>query len=247
MKAMMLAFKSKMRLQQEPVAELTKIIALLEQVKDHQDAVLGGSDGVSKYFFKDFMDGFATTLAKLLKTKITKQDFTELMKKVPRLLAAILAANLEDVELLDNMRCIFNHKSRLYQHHCLEEENAILVANQKAYMPKEETAWREAIKEGSKLDAIKVDPEHKVRTWSRCTVKTKVDDTIEITFENDSYHCDQKMNIYSPEIALLESKTTEDYAWRASLVDGDFVDCYDSTGSWYRSTVMATEERQFKG
>jgi len=35
MKAMMLAFKSKMRLQQEPVAELTKIVTLLEQVKDH--------------------------------------------------------------------------------------------------------------------------------------------------------------------------------------------------------------------
>jgi len=55
------------------------------------------------------------------------------------------------------------------------------------------------------------------------------------------------MNIYSPEIAHVESKTTEDYASRASLVDGDLLDCYDSTGSWYRSTVMAKEEREFKG
>lgn len=54
------------------------------------------------------------------------------------------------------------------------------------------------------------------------------------------------MSIYSHEIAILESKTTEDYEWRASLKAGDFVDCYDSTGLWYASTVMAQEERKFK-
>lgn len=35
----------------------------------------------------------------------------------------------------------------------------------------EELKWREAIVEGSKIDAIKIDPEHKIKSWSRCTVK----------------------------------------------------------------------------
>ena len=101
--------------------------------------------------------------------------------------------------------------------------------------------------EGSKLDAIKIDPEQKASNWSRCTVKSRVEDAISVTFENDSYHCDRGMNIYSHEIAKYGTKTQEDYEWRASLQVGDLIDCYDSTQYWYASTVIGREMRPFKG
>jgi hypothetical protein len=41
-------------------------------------------------------------------------------------------------------------------------------------MSDEELAWREAIDEGTKLDCVKIDPEHKIKGWSRCTVKSRV-------------------------------------------------------------------------
>ena len=70
---------------------------------------------------------------------------------------------------------------------------------------------------------------------------------ISVTFNNESYHCDRGSNIYSHEIAIHESQTKEDYEWRSKLVNGDLVDCYDSTKVWYASTVVAREQRQFKG
>lgn len=61
------------------------------------------------------MDGFTTSYAKLIRTnKFSKDEFTVLIKKIPSLLAGILVANLDNAELLDNMRCIFDHKSRLF-------------------------------------------------------------------------------------------------------------------------------------
>jgi hypothetical protein len=84
-------------------------------------------------------------------------------------------------------------------------------------MAAEERDWRQALTEGSKLDAIKIDPEQKVSNWSRCTVKSRIEDAISVTFENDSYHCDRGMSIYSYDIAQLGSKTVDDYKWRESI------------------------------
>jgi len=57
---------------------------------------------------------------------------------VPRLLAGVLTANICDPELVESMKCLFDHKSRLYEYHCLSEENAILMASTAEKMQPEE-------------------------------------------------------------------------------------------------------------
>jgi len=66
-------FKSKVRLQQEPCAELSQIITLLQEVVDNQEALFAGKEAVSAYFFKDFVGGFVKTLTQLIKISITKK------------------------------------------------------------------------------------------------------------------------------------------------------------------------------
>ena len=57
---------------------------------------------------------------------------------MPRLLAGVLTANICDPELVESMKCFFDHKSRLYEYHCLSEENAILMASTAEKMQPEE-------------------------------------------------------------------------------------------------------------
>lgn len=116
-------------MQKEPIEELYKIIILLNEVKVNQSAVFDGKDEVKEYFFKDFIGNFSTTITKLIKLKIDKAEFLNLVKRVPGLLASILAKNIGEIELINSLRCVFDPKSRLYQHHCLAEANAILIAN----------------------------------------------------------------------------------------------------------------------
>jgi len=50
---------------------------------------------------------------------------------------------------------------------------------------------------------------------------------------------DRRLNRYSPEIAVFESKTKELYEWRRTLKKDSLVDCRDKT-SWVKSTILDT-------
>jgi len=86
------------------------------------------------------------------------------------LLSSILVKNIDNAELFDSMRWIFDHKCRLYQHHCLSEENAILIDNSHSQMPDDERSWRESLKVGDLVDAVKIDPEQKVKCWMKAQI-----------------------------------------------------------------------------
>lgn len=76
MKDMLNQFKSQMRLQQEPIKELSRIIAFLKEVISNQEDVLSIE---GDFFFKDFLSGFAQSLAQLIKIKLTKPEFAALI------------------------------------------------------------------------------------------------------------------------------------------------------------------------
>lgn len=63
----------------------------------------------------------------MIKINLNKEEFKALLPKVPRLLARLLYDNVDNLELLDGMKAIFDHKSRIYKHHHLSPENSILT------------------------------------------------------------------------------------------------------------------------
>jgi hypothetical protein len=40
---------------------------------------------------------------------------------------------------------------------------------------------------------------------------------------------------------------TGDYTWRDDLKEGDIVDCLDTAGTWYLSTVLDTRNKHLTG
>ena len=66
-------------------------------------------------------------------------------------------------------------------------------------------------------------------------------------FTNDTRQCDREISIYSPEIARAGTRTDSDVAWRETIKVGSNIDCYDSTGFWYASTVSGIETREVEG
>ena len=170
-------FKTQVRMQAEPVDELKEIVGLMKRVLESPDATFG-NDGAgdfykSEFFFKDMIDGLCTPLCTSVKTKFNKPEFADLIRQLPHLLAEILARNLDNVELLDSMKTVFDVKSKLYQNHELSEENAILSLTTD-HLTNDEKTWRTSGEIGTQLDAVKIDPETKSKCWSQAKIKEKI-------------------------------------------------------------------------
>lgn len=102
------------------------------------------------------------------------------------------------------------------------------------------------MKDGDKLDAIKVDQQG-IKCWANAFVKETIEDTkIKIKFEFDTYHSERTVSRFSPEIAKLGEQTQGHREFRESLKIGDRVDCYDSSTSWYAATILGLETREFQ-
>lgn len=52
------------------------------------------------------------------------------------------------------------------------------------------------------------------------------------------------MNIYSKDLAPSESRSADESAWRETIKTGSNIDCFDSTGFWYASTVVNLEVKE---
>lgn len=161
-------------MQAEPVDELREIVGLMKRVLKDKDATFGDDFYTSEFFYKDVIDGLCTPLNTSVKSKFNKPEFADLIRQLPHLLAEILARNLEHAELLDSIKCVFDPKNKLYQNHELSEENAILKMTTD-HLTEDEKAWRTGMEVGTKLDAVKIDPENKVvKCWSQASVVEKI-------------------------------------------------------------------------
>ena len=69
-----------------------------------------------EYFFDEFMGIFSDSLVRHCKADLKNQGFKDLLAKLPPLLAKLLASNAADADLVDGMKCIFDHKAKLYQY-----------------------------------------------------------------------------------------------------------------------------------
>lgn len=78
------------------------------------------------------------------------------------------------------MKHVFDHKSRIYQYHCISEENAILLSNSADSFDEEERKWRASLKEGDSVDCLKIDSEQKATCWAKGTVKEREGDKLKI-------------------------------------------------------------------
>ena len=99
-----------------------------------------------------------------------------------------------------------------------------------------ETDWRNSLKEGSLVDAVKVEPMMEVRCWARAVVIKRTEqshgepDKVKLTFEDDKGCYDREVSILSQDLAPREKgKAEEEMKWRNELKDGSFIDCFDST------------------
>jgi predicted nucleotidyltransferase len=68
----------------------------------------------AEFFFKDFMNGFVTTLGRLIKIKINDKKFEDILRDVPKIIASILASNIGNADLWESVKCLFDHKTRIY-------------------------------------------------------------------------------------------------------------------------------------
>lgn len=180
-------------------------------------------------------------MAQLIKIKVNNHSYLELVRRIVLLIAHIAANNIGEAELLDSIKYLFDHQSRIHKYHFLTEENAILQQTSPDAYTDEERKWRESLEVGSELDAIKIDPNQKLpKIWSKCVVKSKKEDTqrIHVSFYKELTTFDRELSIYSQELAPLESQSAEENKWRSQLKAGDNVDCWDSTGFWYASTIL---------
>ena len=112
----------------------------------------------------------------------------------------------------------------------------------------EEKEWRLSLKEGSKLDAVKIEKEYTLKQWSKGVIVNMSEkfNFFGVEFENEnSSKTFRDFTLYSPEIARYDTKSKGD-AWRLLLKPGDIVDAYDTTKVWYSSTVLEKEVREME-
>ena len=91
------------------------------------------------------MSGFATTIGRLIKIKINDKNFEEKIREIPKHVAAILASNINNAELWDSVKCMFDHKLRLYQYHNLCEINANILNGSADHLSQDEKDWRQKL------------------------------------------------------------------------------------------------------
>lgn len=230
------------------MAEFRVVLEAIEAVATDQARVFEGKPDAEEHFFKAFLTVVLKALTSLIKSVLTKEEFREMVGRVPGLLARVLFNNLGNVELHDSLKCIFDHKSRLYQNHFQSAENAILTQSSalREALSEEERSWREALKEGSQIEALKVDPDLQCKCWATCIVQSVSKDKVRVKFVEESKTCDRNIELWGPEIAPCGERSKADDEFRANLAIGQRVDCFDGTRLWYAATISAREVREFQ-
>ena len=131
---------------------------------------------------------------------------------------------------------MFDLKSKMYQNHALAEVNSILFTSSTVPFKDEEGEWRKSLKEGSLVDAVKIEPMMEVRCWAKAIVTKRIEPTnsnepakVKVTFEDDKTSYDREISIVSQDLAPRDKNSEEEVKFREELKEGSFIDCFDST------------------
>jgi hypothetical protein len=195
---------------------------------------------VEKFFFKEWLEGVTKPLTTLIKITLNTDEFRVLLGAIPPLMAEILYNNINNKDVFSALGSVFEHKARIYQYHYLSSENAILTQSQAARenLTDEERTWRESLKQGDTIEAIKIDPGLKCKCWSVCNITSIQNQKLRIKFPGDSKTNDRDVDLWGPEIAPCGERSKEDEDFRTNMTVGERVDCFDGTGFWYAAIIL---------
>jgi hypothetical protein len=124
----------------------------------------------------------------------------------------------------------------------------------------EDKAWRNSLKAGDLIDAVKFDVNFNIRGWAKakiesvvagvgCTSENLGDERgigvkmFKITYVQDLSVAQKLVRADEPTIAQYLSKTHVD-SWRDTLYKGQEVDAMSRGNSWFKSTVVEPDPRE---
>lgn len=141
------------------------------------------------------------------------------------------------------------------------EEEEVLSAEQKRVL--RELAWRRTLTVGDRVDAIySASSGHsRISHWAPGTI-TSVFNSFQdpslinaavnkddggdlkfyVRFDGQPELLGDTLFVWTSAYIAPPGTFTQDFEWRYSLKVGDMVDCIDSVGTWYRSTVLKVKE-----
>ena len=102
----------------------------------------------------------------------------------------------------------------------------------------EEPGWRQRLKEGDKVDVLKSEKEPLLMVgWTTGIVMERKEELLVVAYDGETEALDKIFPILSDEIAPYGTHTGGK-EWRTELKKGSQIDCIDSVGVWYPSTVI---------
>lgn len=136
------------------------------------------------------------------------------------------------------MTFVFQPDSSLHQYHFQ------IASETLKHLRTSKQVWRKDLKTGDKVDVLVKADEKSPMTGFLQAVITRVEgDTLFLEFPESSNFYDTTMDRWATQICQFESKTKEDYAWRASQVlnckDLE-IDAHDKS-SWLKATIFETK------
>eukprot|EP00358_Blepharisma_japonicum_P004592 CAMPEP_0202955334 /NCGR_PEP_ID=MMETSP1395-20130829/51722_1 /ASSEMBLY_ACC=CAM_ASM_000871 /TAXON_ID=5961 /ORGANISM="Blepharisma japonicum, Strain Stock R1072" /LENGTH=201 /DNA_ID=CAMNT_0049671785 /DNA_START=219 /DNA_END=825 /DNA_ORIENTATION=+ len=104
--------------------------------------------------------------------------------------------------------------------------------------------WREELKEGDLIDAVKVDTGYDRKIWGTAKITSvDSDDYLTIEFQDEGSEFDRFLPKTSQEIAPVDTKN-KDKEWRLNLDKDMMIDAYDTASTWYNSTILGKRHKQ---
>ena len=107
-----------------------------------------GKEAVATFYVETFAPQVVRVLVQSVKAKLNGKKFGALLPQLPPLIAKVLYDHCDNLELWSGMKTLFDPKSRIYQYHCLSEENAVLLETCSASFSDEERKWRDQLDVG---------------------------------------------------------------------------------------------------
>jgi len=208
----------------DPIQTYENVLELLQEILDGKDS---SAIPNKVYFAKEFTSKLFMELLHWRK-KISDKSVDLICQILRKYIELFLKFLDEDIfEFNENITKIFEYGPNFYQTYKL--------LNTEEY-PECFDDWRKDLDVGSRVDAVKLDPEFQRKAWAYGTVVEVDGDELRIHFDADIEKCDRFLPRNSAYVQPFESHK-EHIQWRFEIQENDLLDCYDTASDWYNCTI----------
>lgn len=231
-----------------------------------------------KFMYGEFLPGVAK---RVVAAKFNKEGFLKLIVQTIEGLINLLNVELRAKtptldDLVDACRVLFDPTQKYYTSHNQKPVEEEPTTNQPSATPTdsmsqpadlshltaEDRVWRNAIKVGDLVDAVKHDENFNIKGWARakieeirssgrgCDAPGNLGDeqgygvkTFRVSYVQDISVPARLIRAHEPTIAPYLSKTHKD-TWREALYKGQEVDAMSRSNSWFKATVIEPDPRE---